>query len=115
MSGNTVKLVELFVVPPAFVTLIRPVVAVAGTIASICVLETMVNNALTPLNNTSVVPVNVSPVNVIVEPMTSLVGEKLEIVGVTPKLVPLTLEPDGVVTEITPLVAPEGTVAVIDV
>jgi hypothetical protein len=53
-AGVTVKLVPLDVLPAAFVTLMTPVVAPAGTVATICTLLTAVNDALTPLNFTSV-------------------------------------------------------------
>ena len=69
-----------------------------------------------PLNLTAVALEKLVPVIVTVVPTDADVGEKDEIVGVAtvivkfPLLVPVPFE---VVTEIGPLVAPEGTVAVI--
>ncbi len=64
---------------------------------------------------TLVVPVNPDPVTVTVVPTGPLVGEKEVITGCvrTTKLVLLVAVPEGVVTEIGPVVAPAGTVAVI--
>jgi hypothetical protein len=51
ISGGeiTVKSVVLCVVPAKFVTLIFPVAALLGTVARICVFESTVNTAGTPL------------------------------------------------------------------
>lgn len=92
-----------------------PVDAPAGTVAVICKLLTTVNDALVPLNVTAVAPVNACPLIVTELPITPLVGEKLETVGVTEKFDALVPVPPGVVTETDPVVAPAGTVAVIDV
>jgi hypothetical protein len=54
--GRTVKLPRNEVVPPAFVTLIGPLVAAAGTVARSCVAETGVTVAATPLNFTDAPP-----------------------------------------------------------
>jgi hypothetical protein len=112
MFGNTVKLEELFTVPPEVVTEIKPVVAFAGTVTSICVAVFRVIVALTPFIVTDVAPVRVVPLMVTVEPITPLDGEKLEIVGGTEN-VPITSVPEAFVTAIFPVVAPTGTVAVI--
>jgi hypothetical protein len=112
MFGNTVKLEELFTVPPGVVTLINPVVAFAGTVASIWVDELKVMVALTPLNVTVDAPVNVVPVIVTDEPITPLDGLKLLMPGDTVKFVALVPVPEGVVKVIVPVVAPVGTVAV---
>ena len=72
--------------------------------------------ALVPLKATAVAPVRFVPVMTTLVPTGPVVGEKLVIVGaeaVTVKLVELVAVPPGVVTEIVPVVAPEGTVAVI--
>ena len=71
--------------------------------------------ALVPLNLTEVAPVKFVPVITTLVPTGPLVGEKLVIVGdpITVKLLALVAVPPGVVTAITPVVAPEGTVAVI--
>jgi hypothetical protein len=68
-----------------------------------------------PLNRTSVVPVKFVPLIVTTVPTGPLMGEKDEIVGVpgTVKFVALHTVPSGVQTEILPVVAPVGTVAVI--
>jgi len=53
-DGTTVKSSVLVPVPSSVVTEILPVVAVAGTTARICVVESTVNDAETELNFTSV-------------------------------------------------------------
>src|SRR5439155_5410873 len=112
----TAKLLPLLAVPPGVVTEIAPVVAPAGTVAVTCVAEFTVNVvALVPLNFTDVAPVRFVPVITTLVPTGPLVGEKLVIVGagaVTVKLLALVAVPPGVVTEIAPVVAPAGTVAV---
>jgi len=113
MSGATVKDPELVPVPLGVVTEIGPVVAFEGTVAVIWVSESTVNVALVLLNFTAVAPVNVVPVIVTEVPTEPPVGVKLVTPGVTvndPELVPVPL---GVVTEIFPVAAPDGTVAVI--
>jgi hypothetical protein len=72
--------------------------------------------ALVPLNLTAVAPVRFVPVTTTLVPTGPLEGLKLEIVGaatVSVKLEALVAVPPGVVTEIVPVVAPLGTVAVI--
>ena len=72
--------------------------------------------ALVPLNLTDVAPVRFVPVITTEAPTGPLVGAKLVIVGApvaTVKLLALVAVPPGVVTEIGPVVAPAGTVAVI--
>ncbi|OFW63192.1 MAG: hypothetical protein A2135_04940 [Actinobacteria bacterium RBG_16_67_15] len=54
-STLTTKSVLLVAVPPGVVTVILPVVAVAGTVAVIWVAEVTVNVAVTLLNFTDVV------------------------------------------------------------
>ena len=69
-----------------------------------------------PSNFTDVAPVKALPVMVTTVPTGPIAGEKDEIVGagcVTVKLDALVAIPPPVVTSIGPLVAPEGTVAVI--
>jgi hypothetical protein len=68
-----------------------------------------------PLNFTAVAPVKLAPVTVTLVPIGPVVGEKLVIDGggITVKLVALLAEPPAVVTLMVPVVAPEGTVAVI--
>ena len=71
--------------------------------------------ALVPLKATAVAPVRLVPVITTLVPTGPLVGLKLVIVGepMTVKLLALEAVPPGVVTEIVPVVAPAGTVAVI--
>src|SRR5439155_1105092 len=96
----TVKLLPLLAVPPAVVTLIGPLVAADGTVAVIVVAEFTVKLALVPLNRTAVAPVKLVPLIVTVAPTAPLA---------------LLSVPPAVVTLIGPLVAPDGTVAVIAV
>ena len=115
-GSTTVKLAALDAVPPAVVTLTVPVVAPDGTVAVICVAELTVKVvALVPLNFTAVAPVKFAPVIVTLVPTGPLVGEKLVIEGggITVKLLALVAVPPTVVTLIVPLVALDGTVAVI--
>ena len=73
----------------------------------------MTEPAALPLNFTEETPVKPVPVMVTFVAMGPVVGVKLVILGNTMKLVALLAVPSGVVTEILPVVAPEGTVAVI--
>jgi hypothetical protein len=114
--NTTVKLDPLVAVPLGVVTEMVPVVAPAGTVAEICVAEFTVNDAEVPLNLTEVAPVKFDPVMVTLAPIGPLVGLKLVIVGEllivnVPELVAV---PPHVVTEICPVVAAAGTVAVIE-
>jgi hypothetical protein len=114
----TVKFVALVPMPLAFVTVIRPVVAPIGTTAVSLVDETTLKLlAAVPLNFTEVVPVKFVPSIVTVVPLGPLVGENDVIVGdpvgVTVKLPVLVAVPPGVVTLIRPVMAPDGTTAVI--
>jgi hypothetical protein len=109
-----VKLVALVAVPPGVVTLSGPVVAPAGTVAWIAVLDVTVKVAAVPLNRTAEAPVKFVPLIVTLAPVGPLVGVKLAIVGalaLTVKLVALVAVPPGVVTLTGPVVAPVGTVA----
>jgi len=112
----TVKPLALLAAPAGVVTEITPVVAPVGTVAVTCVAESTIKMfALAPLKVTDVAPVRFVPVITTPVPTDPLVGEKLAIVGagtVTVKLVALLAVPPGVVSEITPVVAPAGTVAV---
>ena len=70
------------------------------------------------MNRTAVAPVKLAPVMVTLLPTSPLVGEKLVMVGglaVTVKALPLVAVPLGVVTLRSPVVAPLGTVAVIEI
>jgi len=116
-AAVTVKLVLLVAVPPGVVTLIRPVVAPLGTVAVIEAEEPTVKLALAPLKRTAVAPAKFVPLIATVVPAGPLVGEKPEIEGglaATVKVPLLVAVPPGVVTLIRPVVAPLGTVAVIE-
>lgn len=112
IAGATVKLLVLVPVPPAVVIEIFPVVAAAGTVAVTWVTELTVKLALAPLNVTELAPVTPFPLITTLVPTGPLVGVKLEIVGVTAKFVVLVAVPPPVTTEILPVVAATGTVAV---
>jgi hypothetical protein len=113
----TVKLPVLLAVPPGVVTKIFPVVAVAGTVAEIWVPESTAKLAAVPLNLTKVAPVKPVPVMTTDVPTGPEVGVNDVMVGaavaVTVKLPELVAVPPDVVTEIFPVVAVAGTVAVI--
>jgi arylamine N-acetyltransferase len=113
-AGMTAK--ELPVpVPLGVVTEIAPVVAPAGTVAEICVSELTVKvMAAVPWNDTIVAPVKLMPVIVTAAPIGPLDGTTVLTVGagMTVNKLP-TPVPFGVVTEIAPVVAPTGTVAMI--
>ena len=112
----TVKLVELVAVPPEVLTVIAPLVDRFGTVATICVDDETVNFAVRPLNLTAETPVKFVPVIVTFVPTGPLAGVKPVTVGpavTTVKLALLVAVPPGVVTEIVPVVAVDGTVAVI--
>ena len=113
----TVNFVPLVSVPAGVVTEILPVVAPAGTVAVIFVAELTVNVADVPPNLTDVAPVKFVPLIVTDVPTDPLFGENEVIVGAAPpftvNFVPLVSVPEGVVTDIFPVVAPGGTVAVI--
>jgi hypothetical protein len=114
----TVKAVVEVPVPPGAVTEIAPEVAPAGTITVIRVsLFTVKVLALVPLNETAVAPVKAVPVITTLALGNPEVGVKLVMVGwaaetVTVKEVEETPVPEGDVTEMVPVVAPLGTVAV---
>ena len=110
----TMKLAALNAVPAGLVTLMGPVLAPAGTVARICVLESTVNVvAAVPLNATAPVPLNPVPVRVTCVPTTPLVGTNEVIAGatMTVKTAALAAVPAGLVTLIGPLVAPPGETA----
>ncbi|HMI52156.1 MAG TPA: hypothetical protein VK525_11625 [Candidatus Saccharimonadales bacterium] len=115
-AALTVKFPDEVTVPPGAVNEIFPVVAPEGTAAVICVALLTVNVAAVPLKETVVAPARLVPVIVTLAPTTPLVGAKLVIVGaaaVTVKVPAELVAPLGVVSEIFPVVAPAGTVAVI--
>ena len=120
---STVNCVVLVAVPPGVVTVMKPVLAVAGTVAVICVSEskdTLV--AVTAPNVTVGVvdPLKLVPVIVTEVAGGPLVGVKLVILGSTLKSLALladigtpSLSRALVVTLILPVVAPGGTLPVI--
>ena len=83
--GVTVKLLALFVLLPATVTEIKPVVAPAGTVTARAFAVAVVTVAATPLNFTVLLAgafgSKLLPLIVTVVPSGPLVGEKLLIVG----------------------------------
>jgi hypothetical protein len=86
-GGITVKFAgvrpDVFAVPPAVVTAIWPVVAPAGTTATICVAESLVSGmvAAVPPNVTAVALARFVPVMVTLVPTGPLVGVNDAIVG----------------------------------
>jgi hypothetical protein len=117
-GGVTVKELELVPVPVTVVTLIVPEVAAAGTVAVICPSLFTVNVvAEVPLNFTEVAPVKPTPLMTVPAPTVPEVGLNplTDGGGPTVKEVPLVPVPVAVVTEIAPVVAPEGTAAVIEI
>ena len=114
--GVTVKALGEAALPPGVVTRIEPVVAPAGTLVVIWVALFTVKVAEVPLKESADVPVKFAPVMVTLVPEAPLVGVKLEIVGaaaLTVKFADEVAVPPGVVSEIFPVVAPEGTAAII--
>jgi hypothetical protein len=67
--------------------------------------------AAVPLNVTAVASLKFAPLIITLAPTRPLVGVKLVIIGAAVKLVALVAVPPGVVTLISPVVAPVGTVA----
>jgi len=116
IAGVTLNLTGLVAVPAAVVTVIKPVVAPAGTATRICVSVLTVGAAAIPLKLTNVAFARPLPEIVTVVPVGPMAGEMPEIVGgwITVKLVELVTTPPGVVTVTGPVLAPLGTIAVID-
>jgi hypothetical protein len=108
----TVKLTPLLAAP-ATVTTTLPVVAPAGTGATMLVADQLAGVAVVPLNFTVLVPCvapKFVPVIVTDVPTGPLVGDRLVTLGggVTVKLIPLLASPATVTTTL-PVVAPAGT------
>jgi hypothetical protein len=76
-----VKLLGLLTVPLGFVTEIKPLSALAGTVAVICVSESIVKAALTPAKEVPVALEKLVPVITIRSPWIPLEGVNDEIVG----------------------------------
>src|SRR5713101_7957506 len=109
-GGVTVKLTPLLATPPT-VTTTFPVVAPAGTGATMLVALQLVGVAAVPLNVTVLVPCvapKFVPVIVTDVPTTPEIGFKLVMLGATVKLTPLLATPPTVTTTF-PVVAPLGT------
>jgi hypothetical protein len=118
ITGKTVKLdlLNMTVGLVERVMLIKPVVAPSGTVALICLLETIVKLvAATLLNFTAVAISKPEPEIVTTVPAAPLVGENSPMPGKTVKLVALVAAPAGPFTLIGPVIAPAGTVAFINV
>jgi hypothetical protein len=77
------KLVGLVAVPTGVVTVSRPLLAAAGTVAVICESESTVNDAAMPLKRTAVAPVKPEPAIVTVVPTEPLVGVSAQTQGVS--------------------------------
>jgi hypothetical protein len=112
---QTVKLEALVAVQEEDATVIVPVVAPEGTTAVICVELFTVTDAAVPLKFTVVPAIKFVPVITILEPTLPEAGEKEEMVGKTQtvKVEALVAAQEETATLIVPLVAPEGTTAVI--
>ncbi len=115
--GNTVKLKELFIVTPLVVTDIGPVTAPAGTKVVILVALEDITDADVPLKNTDGDGLKLVPEIITVAPTAPLVGLVFVMVGVGSTV---KFEEDVTVTplnvkEINPVVAPTGTVVVMEV
>jgi hypothetical protein len=115
MVGGTVNATPLLATPPA-VTITFPVVAPAGTVATIDVALQLVIVVAVPLNVAVLVPCvepKFIPVIVTDAPVTPDVGDRLVMLGVgsTVNEEPLLAKPPTVTT-MFPVVAPTGTVAV---
>lgn len=112
--GVTVKLPALVALPSNVVTVMRPVVAPAGTVVVTVPELLTLNIAALPPNETAVVPVKLVPLIVTPVPPGPLAGAKEVMAGITVKRVVVTKgPPPGVVTVIGPVVAPGGTAVVI--
>lgn len=114
--GNTVKPTPLLATPET-VTTTFPAVAPVGTGTVIELAPQLVGVVAVPLNVTVLVPwldPKLVPLIFTEVPMAPVVGARLVMLGATVKLNPLLAAPLTVTTTL-PLVAPEGTVATIDV
>lgn len=111
-GGATVN--ALVAVPPGVVTLTEPLWALDGTVVLIWVSEITLKVAVLLLKNlTDVVPVKLVPLIVMGRPIAPLDGDSDVIAGVGVKVLALVAVPLELVTVTLPVVAPEGTSAVI--
>jgi hypothetical protein len=115
-AATTVKLTPLLAFPPTATTTL-PVVAPVGTVTTIDVAAQVPTVAAVPLNLTVLVPWVVpkfDPVIVTDAPTAPVVGERLLTLGNTVNATPLLFTPLAFTTTL-PVVAPVGTVTLIDV
>lgn len=111
---TAVKLVADVALPPRVVTVIGPVLVPPPTTAVICVFVFARNEvAAVPLNETAVAVLRSVPVIVTEVPVPPEVGVKVVIVGAGTTVKLAEVDPPGVVSATSPLVAPDGTVVVI--
>ena len=115
--GGAAKSALAVAVPAGAVTLIGPLVRLAGTIAVMVVADTTLNDAAGVVpKRTAVAPDRFAPVMVTVVPAAPSAGEKLLIAAdATPNVPVATPVLTGVSTEISPETAFAGTATVIDV
>jgi hypothetical protein len=116
-AGSTVNATPVLAFPPT-VTTTLPEVVLAGTTATIdVVLQVEIEVAVVPLNFTVLDPCEepkFNPVIVTIAPIAADDGERLLMLGNTVKSTPLLLTPLAYTTTL-PVVAPVGTVTLIDV
>ena len=98
--------------PAGAVTLMGPVITPTGTVAPRVVLLVTLKLADSPLKLTADAPRKFWPVTVILLPWRLLLGEKLVMLAGRKKFVTVTKVPLEVVTDIGPVVAVAGTLAV---
>jgi hypothetical protein len=115
--GNTVNADALVNVTPLTFTVIIPVVAPGGTVVVMVLVVDSLTTAVVPLKETILSPglvLKFVPEIITVAPTAALIGLKLVIAGVgrTVKVEALVNVTPLVVTEMVPVVAPEGTVVV---
>jgi len=114
--GSTVKFEPLVNVTPFTVTEIGPVPAPDGTLEVMLVVVKVFTTAGMPLKETEGVVRKFVPEMVTIAPTAPFAGEKTPNVGVARKVNPVLLSVMPlVVNEMEPLLAPAGTVAVIEV
>src|SRR5262245_51080873 len=111
-TGRRVKPTPLLATPPT-VTVTLPVVAPAGTVATMLVADQLIVVAIVPANRTTLAPCvapKFVPVIVTDAPIDPMVGDNdvIVIAGTTVNVTPLLAIPDTV-TVTLPVVAPSGT------
>jgi hypothetical protein len=116
-AAATVNVTPLLATPPAAVTTTFPVVVPVETMAVMLLALQLLMVAVLPLNATLPVPcvdAKFEPAITIVDPTAPAFGVSVLMpgAGVTVKETPLLAAPPAVVTTTFPVVAPDGTVAV---